>query len=187
MIRCRSIRNSLLKRCAHQPANRRGAVILEFLLVFPIVFFATLAVFQFGLLMLTVQNATHAVIEGARTGAMLFPSATENEIADEIVVAMNRILKISGVEIGEDGTAAVLIERGASSSITVGTLPSGDVITPEGASPEVGEVRVSLCFPLVNVPTSNVGYARPVPDLLKWLGISFAGAKFQLSSRALLE
>lgn len=176
-----------LARRGSDVSVRRGAVSLEFLLVFPIVFFATLAVFQFGLISLAIQASTNAVIEGAQKAAAHFsPSANEATIANEVATEMNKYLNVNGLKIGNGGTAQILVERGGTSE-TVGTLPSGFTMdAASGPAVQPSEVRVTLCFPLV-ISTGANSPEHPIPDWLKWIGVSLASKKFQMSSRATLE
>ena len=83
---------------------RKGAVFLEFVVAFPILFFATLAVFEFTMAMIVVDTATTAVVQGAREGAYGFPSTlnfddnaaldtdptADDDIADAIALATYR-------------------------------------------------------------------------------------------------
>lgn len=179
---------SVLARRESDQSFRRGAVSLEFLLVFPVVFFATLAVFQFGLIALVIQTSTNAVIEGARKAAAHFSTdASEVTIANEVATEMNKYLNVNGLKIGNRGTAQIRMERGATSPETVGTLPGGFTMdAASGPAVQPSEVRVTLCFPLV-VSTGASSPEHPIPDWLKWIGFSLASKKFQMSSRAVLE
>jgi len=167
--------------------GRAGAIYLEFLLVFPIVFVATMAIFQFGLLSLAIQDATNAVIEGGRTAAAAYPSGASNDdIADAVMAVMNKHLAVQGLKIGGGGTAQIIVERGTGSSETRGTLPGSFMTVPSGPALDSTEARVTLAFPLVS-PTDTDNYGKPVPDWLGWIGFSLSNYKFQLSSRATLE
>ncbi|HWL08791.1 MAG TPA: TadE family protein [Planctomicrobium sp.] len=174
-----------------QARQRRGAVILEFIIVFPAVFIATLAVFQFGILALVMQTGTTAAIEGARKGAAFYPSGMdENDIAEEIVARINSILDLHGLKITDDpatSTATVSIKRGIQTQVNKGNIsnypPAYDFPT---LSPADDEVILTLCFPLVSNPAPG-HYGSPVPNWLASYGFSFTGSKFQMTAVASLE
>lgn len=169
--------------------GRVGAIALEFLLVFPIVFLATLAIFQFGLLALILQCATSALIEGARTGAAYYPPSTSNaDIADQVAARVNQFLAVHGLSVGGSGTVEILMERGTNPSVTRGALPSGFTMGPaSGPPPSSSEIRLTLCFPISYIANPTTDRGHPVPDLLNWLGFSMATKKFEMSTRASLE
>ncbi len=178
-------------------------------MVAPIVFIAFIAIFEFGFLALALQFGHAALIEGTRRGAELYPpnyplnqSGTDNDISDAVVQIVNRYLAIHSLEIADsangftDNTyranAQIVIERyegGTLKTITRGTnvnFPSGFTCTPSGNSPASNEIRVTLCFPLVDSNNPR-GYGHPVPDWLSLYGISLGQRVFQVSARMTLE
>lgn len=186
-------------------SRRRGAVMLEFLLAMPLLFIATLAVFEFGFLALVQQSSTAAVTEGSREGAKKFPvalpldaSGSSNDIVDQIVLVMNQYLAVQNMEIADptngfpDTTRAnvfVRVERGDGGAgfftVDRGTLPAGFGCTRKGLPPSGQEIVVTLSFPLVD--SANPSSAKPVPDWLSSFGFSLQKYEFQLSARSVLE
>lgn len=195
---------------------RKGAVFLEFVVAFPILFFATLAIFEFTMAMIVVDTATTAVVQGAREGAYGFPTTlnfdenlagdtdptADDDIADAIALVMDEYLAVHNLEIRQDGTpnddpnkpnAYIRIVRDADAD-----PPSADRIaqrgdqdlaaacTQSGVVPEAGEIVVTLCFPLVDA-ANPTGVGNPVPDWLSSVGFSLATYRFEATSRALLE
>lgn len=181
--------------------SRGGIVILEVLLVLPVMIAEFLAVFQFGILALVVSTATAAVVDGARTGALVFPASLpydnvvldptgDNDIADAIALQMNRFLAGVGMEIQDPNSANVnpakhqayvrIIRNQVVSQR--GDASLAGVCTVTGPAAQSGEVVVVLCFRLVNPPDG-----RPVPDLLATFGVSLADRYFNVTSRAPLQ
>lgn len=187
-------------------ARRRGAVVVEFIVAMPVLFTAFLAIFEFGFLALVVENGAHAVNEGARTGAKVWGasvpfdnnSATDfdpsgnDDIADQIALAMEEILNVFGMEVRQNGVnddlakanVLVVIERGVS------TARRGDntlTCNRTGPAPGANEIVVTLCFPLVDssVPSTSVG--NPVPNWLAPFGFNLQPYRFEMSARSGLE
>lgn len=191
-------------RRSRRPSRRRGVVTLELIVTMPILFFTFLAIFEFGFLGLTLQTGHTALIEGTRRGAELYPPTypldlpgPDNDIADQIVERMNQYLNIQCLEIydptqafaddPEHANVHVIIERGIDPPIERGdNLPMGFVCTPHGPPPTSAEIRITLCFPLVD-ETDPHGCGNPVPDWLDVVGFSLLGCNFEVSSRMLLE
>ena len=200
---------SSVRKPTPQQQNRRkrsGVVTLEFIIVAPVVFIAVIAIFEFGFLALTLQVGHTALIEGTRRGAELYPdmypldlAGPDNDIADQIVEVMNAHLNVQCLEIYDStqgftdnpnrANAQIIIERNEMTAVTRGdavNFPAGFVCTPMGPPPSVNEIRVTLCFPIVDA-TDPTGYGNPVPDWLSRYGMSLAGCVFEVSSRMTLE
>jgi hypothetical protein len=190
---------------ASRPACRQAVITLELIVAAPLFFILTLAVFEFGFLLLTLQTAHAALIEGTRRAAELYPpgyplaaAGADNDIADQIVEFMNAHLGVQGLEIydstqgfADDPAAAnvqVIIERGGATVLRgdAAGLPMGHVCTPHGPAPTSGEVRLTLCFRLVD-PTNPDGLGDPVPDWLASFGFSLLDYVFEASSRMTVE
>lgn len=197
-------RVGLVNRPSRRRLGRRGVVTLELIVTLPILFFTFLAIFEFGFLGLTLQTGHTAVIEGARRGAELYPplypldlAGADNDIADQIVERMNQYLGIQCLEIfdptqgmvddPEHANVHVIIERGQNLPVERGeNMPAGFECVPHGSPPTTDEIRVTLCFPLVDESDPH-GCGNPVPDWLDIIGFSLAGCRFEVSSRMLLE
>lgn len=163
--------------------NRGGAILLEFLLVFPIVFIATLAVFQFGILALVINAGTIAAIEGAKAGASVYPAGypldavgVDNDVVDAMEERVNDFLSIFNLQIA-DGIAVMQVTRGTDSAPDRGSV---DDYTPAPLAPVAGVVQVRICFPLI-------GAGSPIPNWLAPYGFSLENAKFEMTSLATLE
>jgi hypothetical protein len=188
------------------PSERRsGVIILEMIVAAPLFFIMMLAIFEFGFLLLTLQVAHTALIEGTRRAAELYPPAypfdvagADNDVADQVVEFMNEHLMVQCLEIYDttqgfvddpaDANVQVIIERGASivSRGDAVSLPMGHVCTPHGPAPASNEVRVTLCFRLVD-PVNPDGCGDPVPDWLAPFGFSLLDCVFEASSRMDIE
>lgn len=186
--------------------RRRGAVVLEFIVAMPVLFTAFLAIFEFGFLALVVENGTHAANEGVREGAKLWGSSVvfdnnpalnfdpsgNDDIADQIALAMDSILDVFHMEVRQNGVndnpakanVLVLIERGAS------TARRGDntlTCNRTGAAPGTNEIVVTLCFPLVDSSVPSTGMGNPVPNWLAPFGFNLQPYRFEMSARSELE
>ena len=171
----------------------------------PLFFLMVLAIFEFGFLALTLQVGHTALIEGTRRAAELYPPlyplespGADNDIADQVVEFMNEHLSVHCLEIFDPtqgfvddparANVVAIIER---DMMTVqrgvdANLPAGHVCTPAGPAPTADEVRVTLCFPLVDATNPN-GCGNPVPDWLAPAGFSLSTCVFESSSRATVE
>ena len=61
--------NRILRSPFHR--QRRGSVLLEFILAFPIILMLSLAIIEFGFYVLLQQTVTAAAIEGTRKAAQV--------------------------------------------------------------------------------------------------------------------
>lgn len=189
---------------------RSGSVTLEFLVAFPVIFIAILAMTIFWFYTLVQHAGTTALIEGTRKGAEVFPEAmplhmdgANNDIADQIVEVIDKHLRVHNVELADplngfpdDPTkqnATVIIERGTDPAIVRpigGSLnQAGNLITFNriGPAPTTSdEIVVSISFELVDA-SNPAGCFGPVPDWLAPFGFTLEGCTFQMSSRATLE
>ncbi len=149
--------------------RRRGTIGFEFFLVFPILFFGTLAVFQFGITMLLEQAVVTAATEGAREAAKGAPLA-------EVRSVVESILGVHNIEIAEGSGARIDIAAGCSTQTTGDT----DVVCTATGCTMIDEVRVTVC---VNLSDG----VSPVPDWLAMTGFSLEGKTLQASSLATRE
>ena len=187
--------------------HRRGAVVLEFIVAMPVLFTAFLAIFEFGFMALVLENGTHAVNEGVREGAKLWGSAValdnnpafnfdpsgNDDIADQIALAMDNILNVFRMEVRQNGVnddpdkanVLVLIERGVSPAVRRGdwTLTCNRT----GPAPTANEIVVTLCFPLVDSSAASTGLGNPVPNWLMPFGFNLQPYRFEMSARSDLE
>ena len=196
-----------IQKSHSQKKSRKGVVFLEFVVAFPILFFTTLAIFEFTMAMIVVDTATTAVVQGAREGDYGFPSTlnfddnaalntdptADDDIADAIALVMDEYLAVHNLEIRQDGVnddpnkpnAYVRIVR-ETTTAERGDQDLAAACTQVGNAPAAGEIVVTLCFPLVD--TANpTGVGNPVPDWLSTVGFSLATYRFEATSRALIE
>ena len=187
-------------------ATRRGAVVVEFLIAMPVLFTAFLAIFEFGVLALVIEQGAHAVDEGAREGAKAWGSSVafdnnvagnydptgNDDIADQIALAMDAILDVFDLEVRQNGVSdnpakanvLVVIERGTSTA-----RRGNNTLTCNrtGSAPGATEIVVTLCFPLVDSTAPSTAYGNPVPNWLVPFGFNLSAYRFEMSCRSELE
>lgn len=164
-------------RCGRTPPT--GAATLEFLLAFPVLVIGTLAVIEFGLLLIVEHTVTAAAIEGARHAAL--SGGTTSHAAERV----RSVLAVHGLDFDSQapaasgaGDARVVIESddpalaGERGNTDIAAIPAGPPLSP-------GQVRVTVCVPATNPATS-----RPVPDWLAAVGFSIAGRTITVSTLA---
>ena len=195
-----------IQQTVRRQRRRSGAVFLEFVVAMPILFFAFLAIFEFSFAMIAVDTSTTAVVQGAREGAFQYDPAVvfdnnvagtgiglgtdpsvNDDIADQVALAMDEYLSVINVEIRENGVDDDTDKPNAYVQIVRGGVMAerGDATltcNATGAAPAANEIVVTLCYPLTS--TSN---GIPVPDFLSTAGFSLSTYRFEATSRALLE
>lgn len=160
--------------------RRRGVITLEFLLAFPIVFITTLAIFQFGILLVVQQAVTGAAVDGAREAAKV--GAT----LDCVAACVQQYLSVHCITFDPTGTnttdeAHLLVEDG--SGMTSGERGNTDLAcSPHGPGPSGSQVRVTVC-----VRVTDAAGCHPVPNWLTSFGFSQEDCVFEISSLANLE
>lgn len=182
--------------------ERSGSVTLEFILVFPIIFIASLAIAEFAFLSLMIEGATTALHEGTREGAEAYPAAfpldlagADNDIADKIIEVINNHLNVYNLEVADPANgfsdtpgkqnATVVIQYDGMMAFTrpaAGGLPCVPALPAAAA----GEIVVSLCFEIVD-STDPTGINGPVPDWLATFGFTLSGTTFEMTTRQSLE
>lgn len=176
--------NAVNGRMRRRPvrARRGGAIALEFLIAFPVLVIATLAVVEFGILLVVRHTVTAAAIDGARHAGQA--GAT----TDTTAARVRAVLRVHGLDFDPDlpataghGGARVVVE--ASDSALAGERGNAAIpCDPTGPSPAADEVRVTVC-----VPVTNAAGSRPVPNWLAPFGISLSGRTFAVSALARRE
>lgn len=152
----------------------RGIGTLELILALPILLFATLASFEFGILALVEQAVATATIDAAR-------EAGKGANADSVADVVNQYLAAHHLAIGPTGPVRLICERhlaGVKQTVERGnpSIPTG---TP-GPAMHDGDVRITLCVQATDGQ-------KPVPDWLASLGFSLADRTIKASSVARLE
>lgn len=163
---------------AWRTSKRKGVEYLELILVMPILFIATLAIFEFGILLLYEEAVTSAAVEGAREAAKTTNDTEVAFVVQSFLAIHNVIFDINSVS-NNGGNAYVLIERG----LAIGER--GSIVyaaTPTGPNPlSANEVRVTVQTPLM------VGNDKPVPNWLRFFGFDLASSRIKISSLTLAE
>lgn len=176
----RDQRRKFLQGRSVDSRRRGGLVVLEFIVVMPILFLVTLAAFEFGILLLVHQAVTTAAIEGVREAAKV--GATVADVENKV----DRILGVHCVEVDDDAddlvNAQLIIQQEQGLVVQLGdtTLCSPPPVTPSDFLD--GRVRVTVC-----VPVTDMAGCTPVPDWLSYVGLSWQGKVFMVSSLAELE
>jgi Flp pilus assembly protein TadG len=162
------------------PHGRRGVQTVEIIVALPIVFIATLAVFEFGMLFLFQQAVGAATIEGVR-------DAAKGGSLASVQAVVNQFLQPYGINI-QAGSSDANIRLETGTPATNATL-NGNTCLPSGpASVLADEVRVTVCLRLVPTGgTSAWGTNDGVPNWLSKYGFSLSSHRFEVSALAKTE
>jgi len=150
---------------------RRGIEVLEVIIALPVMIIITLALFEFGMLMVVDQTVVSATTKGAREAGK---GANILEVADVV----NQLLAVHSIAITPTSTTGnIVLEVGGQPTTTI----NGNPCTPP-ASPSLGtdEVRVTVCVDLTYPPVA--GETPPVPDALATFGFTLNGRHLQSST-----
>lgn len=161
-------------------SSRRGAIYLEFLLVFPILFIATLALFEFLFVALIMQAVTATTLEAAREAAKVGATPSEVEQVVAGYLGIHNLAAGGTLDSTSNGLVHVLVERPVSGDYDLGNtaipcFPQGGVLPPS-------QTRVTISVRL----TDDQG-KRPVPNMLRSFGFDLGSSRFELSSKETLE
>jgi Flp pilus assembly protein TadG len=154
-------------------SKRKGVEFLELILVMPILFIATLAIFEFGILLLYEEAVTAAVVEGAREAAK---TTNDSEVANVVqsFLAIHDVIFDTTTISNGGGNAYVLIERGPAVGERGNLNYAAAAYGPNPLS--ANEVRVTVSTPLV------VANDKPVPNWLRYFGFNLGSGRMQVSS-----
>ena len=165
-------------------SRRKGSVILEFILAFPLILIVSLAIIQFGFFALLQQSITAAAIEGSREAAKV--GATVDSVGNLIqeYVDLNSSLML---DVGQQpaapaaGNVFVSIEDG--SGTLTQTIGNSDIpCSPVGPAPTVSEIKVTICLNL-----TDTNGKVPIPNLLSTFGFTLSGKQLEISAMTGLE
>lgn len=163
---------------AWRTSKRKGVELLELILVMPILFIATLAVFEFGILLLYQEAVTSAAAEGAREAAKTSNDSEVAFVVQSFLAIHNVIFDTTMISNG-GGNAYVLVERGLAvgerGSLVYAATPNG----PNTLNPN--EIRVTVSTPMV------IANDKPVPNWLRFFGFDLATSRMKISSLTLAE
>ncbi len=136
---------------------------LEVVLVLPILLLVSLAVFQFGILVLVQQSVTHAATVSAR-------EAGKGANVVEVAAAVETVLRPHCLTVGP-GVAVVLEDP-----LALPPVQKRGVLTcnpPAAPPPRADEVRTTVCVNLTQ---------KPFLRALEAYCIDFTGKRFEISS-----
>ena len=156
--------------------QRRGVETLEVLVALPILIIATLAIIQFGVMLLVQQAVTQAATVGAREAAK---GANVTAVAQEVtnVLQGTHGIGISNVA-GSGAKVALETTDGAAVVTTTQFGDPGLTCSPPSITLGANEVRVTVCVALTKSPLLN---------LLATFGFNVTGKRMELSSLAKQE
>lgn len=159
-------------------SRRKGVEYLELILVMPVLFISTLAIFEFGVLLLYEETVTSATVEGAREAAKTTDDTVVAGVIQEFL-AINQVIFDTTTISNGGGNAYVLIERG----LTTGERGNLNfAAAASGPNPlSANEVRVTVSTPLV------IANDQPVPNWLKYFGLDLGTSRMRISSLTLVE
>lgn len=163
--------------------QRRGSVLLEFILAFPIILILSLAIIEFGFYVLLQQTITAAAIEGTRKAAQV--GATTDAVGNLIqqYVAINSLTLDVNQQPAASGFGNVLVSIDDGSGFLTETIGNSDITCyPVGPDPLASEIKVTVC---VNLTDTNGKF--PLPNLLSSFGFSLAGKRLEISAMTELE
>lgn len=168
------------RRFSMRSTRRRGVEAVEVIVALPVLIIATLAIFQFGILMLIYQAVATATIEGAR-------EAGKGGNINAVASVVNQILVPHGVVVTTTSTDAnIVIEQSDPPAAPVTTMLNGNPCYPPTGVPLSTihrETRVTFSLSLVpQGATSAWGTRQGVPNWLSIFGFSLAGKRFEVSS-----
>lgn len=159
-------------------SRRKGVEYLELILVMPILFIATLAVFEFGVLLLYEEAVTAATVEGAREAAKTTDDTAVAGIIQQFLAIHKVIFDTTTISNG-GGSAYVLIERGLTKGERGNLNYAANGTGPNPLSSN--EVRVTVSTPMV------VANDQPVPNWLRYFGLDLGTSRMRVSSLTLSE
>lgn len=144
---------------------------MEIIIALPVMVIITLALFEFGLLMVVDQTVVSAATKGAREAGK---GANVMEVADVV----NEFLAVHSIAItSTSATGNIVLEVGGQPTTSL----NGNPCTPP-ATPVLGldEARVTVCVELTYPPIA--GETPPVPDALATFGFTLDGRSLKTST-----
>ena len=153
----------MIRQSKKTRSRRRGMQTLEVVLVLPLLLMVTLAIFQFGVLMLVQQSVTHAATVTAR-------EAGKGADVGELVAVANAIMGPHCITIGDDAAVALEYLDPTLQIDYEGTLMCVPPVVP---AINADEVRTTTCVNLTQ---------EPFLTALKTFCVDFSGKRFEISS-----
>lgn len=124
------------------PRHDRGASLVEFAVLAPLLFSILLGIITGGFALATKNSMTNAVREGARVGATLPEGTGWN--ADWAVDVKDRVVDLAGGDLEDDEVCVQLID--ASDGSLVGRYPSGGCPASMPSAPSTPGSATSGCI-----------------------------------------
>lgn len=150
--------------------RRKGAETIELIVGLPILFFAFVAVVQYGIQMLIQQAVTQAAAVAAR-------EAGKGATLSDIVIAVDTIMAPHNIVISNSpGSKTEVILETSDGAATTTTTSYGDPSlsgSPPSLALGANEARVTVCIGLTKAPMLNA---------LPSAGFDTTGKFFQISS-----
>jgi len=156
----RHVRTTATRR--NRRSNRRGAVLVELILAFPVLLVVLLAVIEFGLIQSNLQQIALASRVGAEEASQTATVALSGSgaVPANILAAIDKQLASSGLS---QCKVTVQHNVGTPGTRMTGACDCGTPSTPTPATPSY--VRVTVCVEL----------AELTPNLLQIFGFDTAG------------
>lgn len=174
--------------------DRRGAQILEAILVIPILVLTVVAMVQFAAIS-TVQQAVESAADEAAREISKAEVRGGDFVAHTPAIAtsvVSDVLGVHGVTVSNvaDSGVRVFIEDalnddGDADGNTAISVGDSNLVrnSPPTTGVEPNEVRITVVMSFdPGTPNSD-----PVPDALKYIGLSFASRQFEISTTAIKE
>lgn len=167
----------------HTAKKRRGSVLLEFILAFPIILILSLAIIEFGFFSLLQQTITASAIEGSREAAKVGATTTSVGNLIQQYMAINSLNLDVGAQPAAPGQGDVLVVIEDGSGILTQTIGNSDIpCSPVGPAPALTEIKVTVCLNL-----TDTNGTTPIPDLLSTFGFTLSGKQLEISAMTGLE
>lgn len=185
-------KRSVLRRPASRSksAEPRGAITLEVILALPVLFIATLAVIEFGILFVIYQTVVTATIEGARVLANgeSDPPLTNAQRRTLVSNRVNQFLAVHDVKLTDTSSDGnIRMQNWMGTDILLN--PGGLACYASGPALSTNEVRVTVSLSLISDKTASSAWATRygvntpgVPNLLKTFGFNLKGKRYEISS-----
>jgi len=157
---------------SYEKDARRGISSLQVVFILPILILFTIAIVQYGTLLVTKQTIAASCAKAART------AARGGELQD-VRLTVAKVLATNKMGVSDSGDVAIVVERHGKPPETAGNPQVA--YQPRAADVQPGEVRVTVCV------RRGRFAGRRIPNWLGVLGHSFTPRRLQCSSLAAVE
>lgn len=153
--------------------SRRASITLEAIFAIPILLIGSIAIFEFGILMVVQQAVVTAATEGVREAAKGGDQTAVGTVVQQFLAGHH-------VSITPTGNARVMREQFGMSTTDFGNSTDLDC-TAGGPTLMANEVRVTVCVKMSDDDN------QPVPNWLRPFGFSLSERTFQVSAMSIVE